>query len=399
MPYRQNFPIPAVINPPKTCLQIEIPDHPDWKAVISGVLFELSYWFNWERTGDTSGAQCAAVWKEVYNSIDWSNMSCCCEEPARIYRVNPETGFVEQSTNGGQTWTPAAGGLESVIVQPVPPVTSGVAATKCDAATNVAGQVDVWIDQVSNDFTTAITLLEFGTAVLEAILVAVITILSAGTLTAVEALVLPTIAAALYAAWGAGKTVFDDYWTTDIKDKILCAAYCTISDDGHYTDAQFTLFWNRINAKLPAGPAKMLFMAFLSSVGAAGLNSMAASGMSADADCADCNCDDCVNVVNQPPGTGTIEYIGDCTYRCTSFLDGGQYSVYAWFNNSSGTFDANSCGTISAVNVTTGAIDGQGYNECITGTLHNPALSLIGISMCQAYLYSSAPFVVNLTVD
>jgi len=290
LPYRQNFPIPAVIDPPKTCLQIEIPDHPDWKAVISGVLFELSYWFNWERTGDTSGAQCAAVWKQVYNSIDWGDMSCCCDEKAVIVRVNPTTGQVEQSTDGGATWQPQPGGLPSLIVNPIPPVTSGVAATKCDAATNVAGQVDVWIDQVSNDFTTAISLLEFATAVLEAILIAVVTILSAGTLTAAEALVLPTIAAALFAAWGAGKTVFDDYWSTEVKDTILCAAYCNIGDDGSFTDAQFSAFWNKCNGELPPSPAKMLFMGFLSSVGTPGLNAMAATGMSADADCSDCDC-------------------------------------------------------------------------------------------------------------
>lgn len=293
MPYRQNFPIPEVIDPPKTCLQIEIPDHPDWKAVISGLLFELTYWFNWERTGDTSGAQCAAVWKQVYNSIDWSDMSCCCIPPAITIRINPDTGMVEQSTDGGTTWTPQAGALQSIIVTPAPPVTSGVAGTKCDAATNVAGQVDVWIDQVSNDFTTAESLVVFATAVFEAILAAVLIALSAGTLTGIAAVVIPTLGAALAAAWGAGKAAFDAYWTTDNKDLILCAAYCNIGDDGSFTDAQFSAFWHQVNGDLPPNPAKMLFMGFLSSVGAPGLNAMAASGMAADSDCSECPCAPC----------------------------------------------------------------------------------------------------------
>lgn len=399
MPYRQNFPIPAVINPPKTCLQIEIPDHPDWKAVISGLLFEMSYWFNWERTGDTSGAQCAAVWKEVYNSIDWSDMSCCCEEPAKILRVNPETGRVEQSTDGGSSWQPAADGLPSVIVQPVPPVTSGVAATKCDAATNLAGQVDIWIAQVSNDFDTATSLLEFATAVLLAILAAVLTILSAGTLTAVEALVIPTISAALIAAWGAGKAVFDAYWVTDVTDAILCAAYCNIGDDGSFTDAQFSAFWQQCNEDLPASPAKMLFMGFLSSVGSSGLNAMAASGIAADSDCADCDCDDCGSTLTQPPGTAAITYLGECKYKMTSQLDGGNYVSYGWFDNETGTFDANLCGSLSAVDVTVGGLDGQGYNECVTGILINPALSVIGISMSQVYFYSTVYFELEVTVE
>jgi len=215
-------------------------------------------------------------------------MSCCCDDKAKIFRINPTTGNVEQSTDNGTTWDPAAGGIQSVIVQPVPPVTSGVAGTKCDAATNVAGQVDVWIDQVSNDFTTAVSLLEFAIAVLGAILAAVLVVLSAGALTPLEALVLPTLGAALAAAWGAGKAVFDAYWTTEVKDKILCAAFCNIGDDGSFSDAQFSAFWNQVNADLPPSPAKMLFMGFLSSVGVAGLNAMAASGMAADADCSDC---------------------------------------------------------------------------------------------------------------
>jgi len=299
MPYRQNFPIPAVINPPRCCLTIEIPDHPDWKAVISGLLMQPAYWFNWERTGDTSGAQCAAVWKDVYNSIDWNLMACngggnCCVPPAITIHINPTTGLPEQSSDGGTTWTPAAGGLQSVIVEPVPAVDSGVAATKCDAATNLAGQVDVWIAQVETDFDTAITLLEFAVGVLEAILAAVVTILSLGTLTAVEAAVLPLLGAALFAVWGAGKAAFSSYWNVGVKDDILCAAYCTIGDNGAFTDGQFTEFWQRCNNQLPVGPAKMLFLGFLSSVGRQGVNAMAATGMSADADCDDCDCEtDC----------------------------------------------------------------------------------------------------------
>lgn len=328
MPYRQNFPIPAVIDPPRCCLVIEIPDHPDWKKVISGLLFELSYWFNWERTGDTSGAQCAAVWKTVYNSIDWNLMACgnggnCCTPPAITIRISPTTGLPEQSTDGGVTWTPAAGGLQSVIVEPIPPVTSGVAGTKCDAATNLAGQVDVWIAQVETDFDTAVSLLEFAVGVLEAILLAVVTILSLGTLTAIEAAVLPLLGAALFAVWGAGKAAFSAYWTTDIKDQILCAAYCNIGDDGSFTDISFSTFWNQLNTDLPVGPAKMLFMGFLSSVGRQGVNAMAATGMSADADCADCDCGDPCAIDNWTAGWWNAGVYTDPPFWGGTIVDSG----------------------------------------------------------------------------
>lgn len=327
MPYRPNFPIPENIHAPLCCLEIQVPDDPTWKSVVAGLLYELQYWFNWQRDDANSGKECAAVWKQVYLDIDWNLMACrnndCCQQPAIIKRINPTTGNIEQSTDGGVTWTPAPGGLTSVIVQPIPPVTSGVAGTKCDAATNVAGQVDVWINQVIVDFDTAVSLTEFATAVLIAILAAVLTILSAGTLTAVEAAVLPTLGAALVAAWGAGKVVFEAYWTTDIKDQILCAAFCNIGDDGSFTEAQFSAFWNKVNTDLPASPAKMLFMGFLSSVGMPGLNSMAASGMSADADCSDCMCGDPCVIENWTAGWWNAGVYTDPPYWGGIIVDSG----------------------------------------------------------------------------
>jgi len=375
MPYRPNFPIPENIHAPLCCLEIQVPDDPTWKSVVQGLLYELQYWFNWQRDEAKSGKECAAVWKEVYNAIDWNLMACknndCCQEPAIIKRINPTTGNVEQSTDGGTTWTPAPGGLQSVIVQPVPPVTSGVAANKCDAAANVAGQVDVWIDQVSTDFTTAVNLTEFAIAVLEAILLAVLVILSAGTLTPLEALILPTIAAAAGAAWTAGKTAFDAYWTSDIKDKILCAFYCNIGADGSFTDAQFTGAWTEINAQLPPGPPKMLFLGFLSSVGMAGLNAMAASGTVSGADCSGCtDCPTCdstsfdaaiwVDGVRTPVGTVIATTDDSITIQSYDRGDGQQVMYIS-------AIDGVTCCTFTAEFIgDTPASVLHAYNECGT---------------------------------
>jgi hypothetical protein len=71
-----------------------------------GNLRQLELWFNWERTGDNSGAQCAAVWKEVMLSIDWSDMSCCCDQPITLFRWTVE-GVLQISIDGGETYTDA----------------------------------------------------------------------------------------------------------------------------------------------------------------------------------------------------------------------------------------------------------------------------------------------------
>jgi len=231
----------------------------------------LIYESEWKQTTGITPEDAANRAREMFNQylVSGDDGECgdmnqtCCTDPLVIKRINPTTGQVEQSSDGGSTWTPAAGGWPSVIVQPVPPVGNGVAATKCDAATNVGGQVQVWIDHVINDFDTATTLLEFGLALVAAIAAAVLAVLTDGLTIPLIAPTMAALGAALAAVWALGKTAFQDYWTTENKDDVTCAAFCCIGDDGSFTDAQFSCFWNKCNEELPPSPAKMLFMGFL----------------------------------------------------------------------------------------------------------------------------------------
>lgn len=401
----EGIPIPSVIDPPESmAVTLCVPKNTEHLAAFFGALYQLTVWTSWQRNGTNEGKQVADVWWRYFLSWDQSindidcedGMSDCCTEPAITRRVNPTTGLIEQSTNGGATWTPAAGGINSYIVEPVPPVTSGVAANRCDAATNLSGQVQVWIDQVTNDFDTATTLLEFATAVLTAILAAVLTILSAGTLTAVEALVLPTIAAALTAAWGAGKAVFVAYWTTEIKDKILCAALCNIGDDGSFTDAQFSGFWGDVNSDLPPSPAKMLFMGFLSSVGRQGVNAMAASGMSADADCNDCTecltCPEKWHMRSDLADFARIDEVGEDYIICSAFAPlggGGGYYIVVQTGNPD-----NCCLFVSYEIISGGSIGFAGI-DC--GQTSSPGFGIwTGHCINELLANSAAPFQIKL---
>lgn len=364
------IPIPSVIDPPESMqMTLCIPKNRDHMTAFFGALYELTMWNSWEQNGTTQGKEVAAVWWRYYlswqremNDIECEDgMSNCCTEPAITRRINPETGLIEQSTNNGATWTPIPNGLQSIIVQPIPPVTSGVAATKCDAATNLAGQIDVWITQVSNDFDTASSLVEFGLAVIGAIIGAVLVVVTGGGLAPVEAMLLAAMGAAFAAAWGAGKAVFDAYWSVEIRDQILCSAYCNISADGSFTDADFSAFFTDLNVNLPPSPAKMLFLGFLSSVGKEGLNAMAASGMSADSDCGDCPCSTCVDkfhIYNIGGGVegGVIIDAGDNFVTVRSQLFGARNSLCI------STGDAGKCCAL----VSTEVVEGT-YTDYIDG--------------------------------
>jgi hypothetical protein len=363
------FITPPTIPLDTYCRTLKIPNTPFWIGTVTGALMPLIYSSEWVSTGGITPDEAAQRAEQMFNEYlsSGDDGECgemtCCDDILVIYRINPDTGGVEQSSNGGSSWTPAANGLASVLVNPIPPVTSGVAATKCDAATNVLTQVMQWITQVSNDFDTSANLTEFAAGVFAAILAALLLFITGGAIGPIEALIIPTIGAALAAAWGAGRAAFDAYWITENFNIVLCAAYCNIGDDGAFTDAQFTAFWNKCNTDLQASPAKMLFMGFMSSSGATGLNVMAATGFSADADCSDCSCSDSKRIY--VTDTGGTEVSWDGHTLVASSTTGGEFGhiLYLQFDPntaSGGNPNVSICGKMTLVSVDSGAMDGGG---------------------------------------
>lgn len=324
-------PTVGIQDEPTICIEINT----EWAAQLLGMIYPAQYPEWWSGTLEENRYARQQVRELLYIISlfkECGDMAQCCIQPYIIQRVNPDTHLVEISTNNGATWQPQPNSLPSVIVEPVPPVTAGTAGTKCDAATNFQTNVQAWITHVTNDFDTATSLLSFAAAVLEAILVAVVTILSLGTLTAIEAAVLPIIGAACAAVFAAGKTAFVDYWSSDIMHEILCAAYNNLSDDGSFTDAQFVSLWNDLNSNLTGNPAKNLLLGMLTSVGRQGVNNMAAQGGASGEDCSSCDEPICgqewdIGNVDGNTAFGTrVSFSGD-TYRFQSqlFSDGFHY--------------------------------------------------------------------------
>lgn len=59
------FILPEVINPPRRCLTIMVPDDPNHLQAFWGALQELGYWFSWQRDPDKKGSQVSQVWTQV----------------------------------------------------------------------------------------------------------------------------------------------------------------------------------------------------------------------------------------------------------------------------------------------------------------------------------------------
>jgi len=318
-----------------------IPVNREWIPILLGALQPLKYPEYWSGTlEENRGARKDfGLLLDQIMQAEACNMQKCCVEPTVIQRVNPDTGSVEISYDGGATYEPSPNTIQKLIVTPTPPVTSGVSATKCDAAQNAQTQIEDWIAHVTTAFGVATSLVEFATAVASAILDAVLVILSGGELTAAQALIIPIIGAICAAVWTAGESLFNDYWTSENKDIIFCALFCNIGDDGTFTDTQFSSFWHQCQGDLPVGIARELFLGFMSSIGKQGLNAMTSSGIAADSDCSSCPCAPCVDKFQQGVpspnfggslvGVGTVVDSGDDFFTVASVDRGdGQQVIY-----------------------------------------------------------------------
>jgi len=136
----ENFPIPEVIDPPRKCLCIEIPWDDEHKRIIAGLLWQLTNWYNWQRDPDKRGKDVAAVYKDVFAKIDWSDMSCCCgPQPGgtpTMTRLNPVTYIYEISIDGGTTWGTDPTDPRQTGFQ-YPPLPESTANLKCQATQNL----------------------------------------------------------------------------------------------------------------------------------------------------------------------------------------------------------------------------------------------------------------------
>lgn len=65
----KGFPLPAVVDPPKICIQFEIPNEQTHIANFLGNFLNLAYWFSYQRDDAHTGLAVSKVWYQVYQSV------------------------------------------------------------------------------------------------------------------------------------------------------------------------------------------------------------------------------------------------------------------------------------------------------------------------------------------
>jgi hypothetical protein len=331
-----NLPIPPVISPDKTrCIQLQIPDDETWITNFVGLLSIPTFWFNWQRTGDTSGKRCADVWKSLFDVIDWSDMSCCCDQPPAIYRYG-EGGVYERSTDGGLTWTPAPNydyrNTSTVFPNPAD---LGISTTKCQAADGVVATINDEIVQSLNESFAAAQIL----ALIAAVLLAVLT---AGSLLALT----PLITAIGAAIIDVGVTATQAAFTSDVWDRLRCNIYCNMTDDYQMTDDGFAAVLAKI-VTAESGIVETVLYGIINAAGKVGITNMMRSNKgSAAADCSDCGCSEtCVDNFMVTFGDLVERDDTSITATATQIPDDGRWAITLY------TGDINLCCTLVSADI------------------------------------------------
>jgi hypothetical protein len=384
MPDRPSFPVPEDLTPDTFCLCLQIPNDPIWKAVISGLLFQPAEWFNWQRDEARSGKILAQYWRNIYNDIDWSIMSCCCPEPEPvIIRITPD-GVYETSADGGVTWTPNPS-VDPRHSQPVyPPYPAPEADNaRCQYADSVVQVIKTQMIDLIEEGQSASTVINIIVSALAGLFL----VLAPGLIGAIVVSILTGIAIAII---GISITAFKAAITAEVYNRLRCNLYSHMNSDGSFSAAGKDAVYAQIGTD-ETGLTALFLQGVVAAAGEIGLSNMAHAGLgSPTAECC------ATSEVWVTDNTGTyilLEPDGDGLYTATGdLLSSGKYYLNVAFAE-----DPTGCAIGNSISIVSYDGDENSYDlKLRQGDCVNDALAL-----CYAIRQkrSSAPFTLTFTLD
>lgn len=95
--------LPEVVDPPRVCVSLYIPDDFHHKAAFWGALWALSRWYNWQKDDEHTAIAVGNVWKEIWREANdrfYSGHGCDMGVESIQFRQDTLCGL-EVSINGG----------------------------------------------------------------------------------------------------------------------------------------------------------------------------------------------------------------------------------------------------------------------------------------------------------
>lgn len=264
---------------PLYCLKV----NDEWISHILGVMIALDQPDAWIGTHDEIYAARQQVNEIMVAFMEQCDpMSNCCPDP--LIRVNPD-GTISVSYDGGMTYTPATTEDPRKTAPQLPPIDDGDGADKkCKAANRVVRQMKdlqtAWADSLGTGLGIVQLALAFAAAV-------VVVFLS---LTGLAAVLAPALLGLAASVVGTGTTAYNDLFTTDVWNTLLCKIYCNCGTDGQFTQSQFLKIRTQLDAAGFDPTVALAFSAALNAWQVDGLNNAAKIPTSDNLDCSDCDC-------------------------------------------------------------------------------------------------------------
>lgn len=313
----------------------------EWISHLLGVLTALDQPDTWLGTADEIYDARQQVNEIMVAFMEECNpMSNCCPEP--LTRINSD-GTMDVSYDGGMTWQPATTEDPRNTAPQLPPIDDGEGADKkCKAANRVVRQMKDQQETWANSLGTGLSIAQLAFAFASAIVV------FAFSLTGIGAILWPAFLGLCASLVGTGETAYNDLFTTDVWNTVLCKIYCNCGEDGQFTQSQFLEIRTELDAAGFDDQVALSFSSLLNAWQVAGLNNAAKIPTSDNLDCSDCDCPSCTpdgwtigiwidgTFYHDIAATGTIVEVG-ADYIIAQSTDRGDGQQVIGFTSLDGT--------------------------------------------------------------
>jgi len=281
-PRVQATPIPIARwdDDPLYCLKI----NDEWVSHLIGVLNAMDQPDTWQGTQEEIDDARQQVNEIILALMEACGMTdFCCIPP--LTQMN-EDGSISVSYDGGATYIPATTEDPRKAAPQLPPLPDlGTGHdNKCRAANDVTRQLKDLQAQWAANLGGGLTILQLALAFAGAVAAL---FLSGGTLAAILVPALLTLAAAVV---GTGEEAYNDLFTSDVWDHVLCTLFCNCQADGSYTVGDF----NNISADFDSfftGTVALAFSSALRAWQVEGLNQASKVPSTDNLSCDECGCD------------------------------------------------------------------------------------------------------------
>jgi hypothetical protein len=329
---------------------------------------ELYRWKDAFTGTDEQKTRTVGLFRDLMGVFAMASRDCGCDDGVTtIYRINPDTGKVEISTDGGDNWNVSPDDLSNISTQ-LPPLTGEDGdSKKCEAANNVIGA----LKEIQARWSGYIGVIESLTDFLAALLAEVIALLFVPQGNEGYEDIISRVIAKIYevgkAIFNTTSEAYDAMFTQSVWDNALCIVVCNVQPDGTFTDAGWAEIRSRFESELNVGgnTAGSSLRCMVDVLGTIGLNNAASLHQQSQAPCDDCTCSNCSNLTEWQVIYGTISLQGPGHIRLQSTTTPGGQSACRLANYTSGNMPH--CCFVT-VDINSSPVTNTSYLPCGSGT-------------------------------